>query len=263
MQIWKPIRHFIIFYVAKTEKLSTTFSKKADRLLELRSSFVILKSTLSFTEASGYTEASGFPGALGKDGIYIMKEPVQLCYTISEAAKLMNVEPHVLRYWEDELNLNIARNSMGHRIYTDDDLKTFKSIQHLKASHISLKDIREQLPSAPSAAVSPAGNTSVKSSGPNGNADKMTQFKSILTTIIKDAMSENSRELSDNISSKVSDDVRKEIDFLVRQREEDDEARFKKLDETIRTFQKARQEAAITKVTENKGKKKRFFNKNK
>ena len=77
-----------------------------------------------------------------------MKEPVQLCYSISEAAKLMNVEPHVLRYWEDELCLNIPRNSMGHRIYTDDDLKIFKSIQNLKANHISLKDIKSQIPSS-------------------------------------------------------------------------------------------------------------------
>lgn len=200
--------------------------------------------------------------------MYIMKEPVQLCYTISEAAKLMNVEPHVLRYWEDELNLNIARNSMGHRIYTDDDLKIFKSIQHLKASHISLKDIREQLPSsasaassASSAAVCPAGNGSVKTSASNGNADKMTQFKSILTNIIKDAMSENSKEMSDDISAKVSDNVRKEIDFLVRQRDEEEEARFKQLDETIRTFQKARQEAASAKVSEKKEKKRNLFSK--
>ena len=34
-----------------------------------------------------------------------MKEPVQLCYTISEAAKVMEVEPHVLRYWEEEFSL--------------------------------------------------------------------------------------------------------------------------------------------------------------
>lgn len=196
--------------------------------------------------------------------MYIMKEPVQLCYTISEAAKLMNVEPHVLRYWEDELNLNIARNSMGHRIYTDDDLKIFKSIQHLKASHISLKDIREQLPSSTSAAaVYPAGNGSVKTSASNGNADKMTQFKSILTNIIKDAMSENSKEMSDDISARVSDNVRKEIDFLVRQRDEEEEARFKQLDETIRTFQKARQEAASAKVSEKKEKKRNLFSKRK
>ena len=195
-----------------------------------------------------------------------MKEPVQLCYTISEAAKLMNVEPHVLRYWEDELNLNISRNSMGHRIYTDDDLKTFKSIQHLKANHISLKDIRDQLPAseAPSpSAVYPAEKGTVKTPGSSGTGDKMTQFKSILTNIIKDAMRENSKEMSDNISSRVSDNVRKEIDFLIRQQEEAAEIRFRQLDETIRTFQKARQEAAIAKVSENKGKKKKFFIKRK
>ena len=195
-----------------------------------------------------------------------MKEPVQLCYTISEAAKLMNVEPHVLRYWEDELNLNISRNSMGHRIYTDDDLKTFKSIQHLKANHISLKDIRDQLPAseAPSpSAVYPAEKGTVKTPVSSGTGDKMTQFKSILTNIIKDAMRENSKEMSDNISSRVSDNVRKEIDFLIRQQEEADEIRFRQLDETIRTFQKARQEAAIAKVSENKGKKKKFFIKRK
>ncbi|MCI9418440.1 MAG: MerR family transcriptional regulator [Eubacterium sp.] len=196
-----------------------------------------------------------------------MKEPVQLCYTISEAAKLMNVEPHVLRYWEDELNLNIARNSMGHRIYTDDDLKIFKSIQNLKASHISLKDIRDQLPSsasAPSAATYyQTGSSSVKSSDSSGNADKMTQFKSILTNIIKDAMSENSKEMSDDISSRVSDNVRKEIDFLIRQRDEEEEARFKQLDETIRTFQKARQEAASAKISEKKEKKRNLFSKRK
>lgn len=195
-----------------------------------------------------------------------MKEPVQLCYTISEAAKLMNVEAHVLRYWEDELNLNISRNSMGHRIYTDDDLKTFKSIQHLKANHISLKDIRDQLPASetPSpSTVYPAEKGAAKTPGSSSTGDKMTQFKSILTNIIKDAMRENSKEMSDDISSRVSDNVRKEIDFLIRQQEEADEIRFRQLDETIRTFQKARQEAAIAKVSENKGKKKKFFIKRK
>ena len=196
-----------------------------------------------------------------------MKEPVQLCYSISEAAKLMKVEPHVLRYWEDELCLNIPRNSMGHRIYTDDDLKIFKSIQNLKANHISLKDIKSQIPSSGQAsdtAVSPSGQSGIKTNENAQHGDKMTQFKSILTNIIKDAMSENSRELSDHIISRVSEDVRKEIDYLVRQREESEEARFKQLDETIRNFQKARQEAAVAKVNEkNKGKKKHIFHKKK
>lgn len=227
--------------------MSYAFPKKQKTLLEVLSPFAILNFKLSFR----------------KGLIYIMKEAVQLCYTISEAAKLMNVEPHVLRYWEDELNLTIARNSMGHRIYTDDDLKTFKSIQHLKSNHISLKDIRAQLPAAaaPPSAVYSSGGEMAKTSDVSSSGDKMTQFKAILTNIIKDAMSENSKQISDDVSSKVSSNVRKEIDFLIRQQEEAEEARFKELDETIRTFQKARQEAAVTKTNENKGKKSRFFKK--
>ncbi len=200
-----------------------------------------------------------------------MKDTVQLCYTISEAAKLMQVEPHVLRYWEDELGLVISRNSMGHRIYTDDDLKTFKSIQHLKANHISLKDIRNQLPpqeagtltsvTVPNAHSDGALINSTKNSLIHENGDKMTQFKSILTTIIKDAMSESSQNLGKDISSQVSDNVRKEIDYLIRQRDEEEEARFKKLDETIRTFQKARQEAATANIKQSSGKHIKFWGK--
>ena len=38
-------------------------------------------------------------------------------YLIKEAAKLVEVEAHVLRYWEEELGLKIKRNEMGHRYY--------------------------------------------------------------------------------------------------------------------------------------------------
>ena len=36
---------------------------------------------------------------------------------ISDAAKKVQVESHVLRYWEEELKLPIKRNEMGHRYY--------------------------------------------------------------------------------------------------------------------------------------------------
>lgn len=191
-----------------------------------------------------------------------MKDTVQLCLSISEAAKLMKVEPHVLRYWEDELGLTISRNSMGHRIYTDDDIKTFKSIQHLKANHVSLKDIRDQLPSGKTPPSSTSLSTSHKHSVICESSDKMTQFKAILTSIIKDAMSETSQTLGNDISTKVSDDVRKEMDYLIRAKNEEEEARFKKLDETIRAFQKARQEAASANTKEGSGKHIPFFHKN-
>ena len=34
-------------------------------------------------------------------------------YMISDASSMVNVESHVLRYWEDELELNIPRNENG------------------------------------------------------------------------------------------------------------------------------------------------------
>ena len=34
-------------------------------------------------------------------------------YMISDAANMMQVESHVLRYWEEELELDVPRNEMG------------------------------------------------------------------------------------------------------------------------------------------------------
>ena len=36
-------------------------------------------------------------------------------FGISDAARQVGVEAHVLRYWEDELGLAIPRNGQGHR----------------------------------------------------------------------------------------------------------------------------------------------------
>ena len=53
-------------------------------------------------------------------------------FMISEAAKKVQVESHVLRYWEDELHIPIGRTEMGHRYYTQDDIQLFCCIKKLK-----------------------------------------------------------------------------------------------------------------------------------
>ena len=53
-------------------------------------------------------------------------------YLISDTAKQVQVESHVLRYWEDELKLPIKRNEMGHRYYTEEDIVRFREIRNLK-----------------------------------------------------------------------------------------------------------------------------------
>ena len=63
-------------------------------------------------------------------------------YYISEAAKKVQVESHVLRYWEEELELPIKRNEMGHRCYTEQDIRQLKEIKQLKEQGLQLKAIR-------------------------------------------------------------------------------------------------------------------------
>ena len=47
----------------------------------------------------------------------------QVRYMISDAANMVQLEQHVLRYWEEELQLDVPRNEMGHRYYTDENIK--------------------------------------------------------------------------------------------------------------------------------------------
>lgn len=67
-------------------------------------------------------------------------------YMISEAAKKVSVEPHVLRYWEDELDLPIGRNDMGHRFYTEENIQLFDCIKELKEQGLSLKELKILIP---------------------------------------------------------------------------------------------------------------------
>lgn len=61
---------------------------------------------------------------------------------ISDAAKEVKVESHVLRYWEEELHLPIKRNELGHRYYTQEDVERFKEIKGLKERGLQLKAIK-------------------------------------------------------------------------------------------------------------------------
>lgn len=63
-------------------------------------------------------------------------------YMISDAATMAGVESHVLRYWEDELELTIPRNEMGHRYYTRENIQEFQKIKELKEQGYQLKAIR-------------------------------------------------------------------------------------------------------------------------
>ena len=61
----------------------------------------------------------------------------------------------------------------------------------------------------------------------------MKEFQKVLVKIMGQAILEQKDYIADQISSKVSDRVAKEVDYQFRLRESEEEQRFKKLDEMI------------------------------
>lgn len=86
---------------------------------------------------------------------------------------------------------------------------------------------------------------------------RMEQFRMIMSDIIGQALRENNKELARDVSGGVSEAVLKEMDFMIRSQQEEEEERYRKLDETIRSCQRSRQEAAASR--EDARKKKGLF----
>ena len=84
-----------------------------------------------------------------------------------------------------------------------------------------------------------ASSTNIKSAVEHAAAP---EFENIIGQVVERVLRENNAFLSDEIGYKVSDKVVKEMDYHMRVREEIEEERFKKLDETIRSFQKSKKE---------------------
>ncbi len=183
-------------------------------------------------------------------------------YMISDAAGLVNVESHVLRYWEEELELDIPRNEMGHRYYTQENIREFQQIKELKEKGYQLKAIKmiihngnveqkiPELTGMPDAKtqmdVSDIKKQQVYFKNPEmltlaesrqnvlDNTDRMTQFRELMSDIVGKAIAENNEELGRVISGELGEQVVKEMNYLMREREELEEERFAQLNEVIR-----------------------------
>ena len=184
-------------------------------------------------------------------------------YMISDAAGLVNVEAHVLRYWEEELELDIPRNELGHRYYTKENIEQFLKIKEWKEKGYQLKAIKmlvHEKSTEPEAetetrellsAAEPLHTEVVDAySGKVGHAvenrrseaalSRMEQFQMLMTSIVKSAIEENNHALGKEVGDQVGDRVLKEMNYLMREQDEQEEERYRKLDETIRIYQKGK-----------------------
>lgn len=179
-------------------------------------------------------------------------------YIISDAAAIVNVESHVLRYWEDELELVIPRNEMGHRYYTKENIDQFMQIKELKEQGYQLKAIKmilhnedpkqldlENVPSQYQMALQQQSQKMQMPSadGTYGNQTRLDQFQAIMKQIVKDAIQENNPALGKEVGEEVGVRVIKEMNYLMREQDEQEEERFRKLDEAIRSTYKKKEKA--------------------
>lgn len=195
----------------------------------------------------------------------------QTKYLIKEAAQKIEVENHVLRYWEEELGLPIRRTEQGHRYYTDEDLATFQFVKDLKKQGYQLKAIKrilEEKASARNHETATAKGRSIESEpeisilDSNTTEDGHTEFSIIarpgkqnrqvkqndkseysqaqeekalrLQAILKQAITEAVKEHDEKLCEEVKESVIKELDYQFRVQEEE---HLKHLDELLRNKQ--------------------------
>lgn len=205
---------------------------------------------------------------------------------IKDAAKTLSVESHVLRYWEEELGLTIKRNSMGHRYYDDRDIKMFQEVKCLRDKGFSLKDIKEgierqreklveeqkQAEEREQSEKSDAETENMKEKAPLEDAKKVlgeipvkkvvidseqplkvvdfktAQLQALMNKIVANALRENKDIITSSIKSELTSDVMRQFDTVMREKEEKEEERYRKLDETLRLLQRSNDEVAATRV---------------
>ena len=71
----------------------------------------------------------------------------KLYHTIGEVARMLDVNPSLLRFWETEFpSIRPHRNGKGTRFYTTDDIALLKHIYHLtRDCGYTLEGVKEQL----------------------------------------------------------------------------------------------------------------------
>lgn len=190
-------------------------------------------------------------------------------FMISEAAKKVHVESHVLRYWEEELDLHIGRTEMGHRYYTEEDIQLFRCIRKLKNEGVLLRDLKPLIPKLQAIKTksevcekedkSSADHTTTIEKDTSSSetclpaavteseilpVTQLEHAKQLLGDVLNEVISANNKTLEKNISNKVTTDVLREMEFLFQAKERLEEEHFRKLDCLIRQQQATRRESA-------------------
>lgn len=223
-----------------------------------------------------------------KDGIIILKatnDGVRYVQdkdflTVKDVAEMLDTEAYVLRFYEKELNLEIRRNSKGHRVYTLEDVEMFRKIQEMREKGLQLKaietivhdsneevkDTYEQLSSinlSPMAPQAPGQPQLAEVDITDVEDEKVKQFSCLMKEMLKQALMECNEqskvELKETIKQEVNTAVEEKVMEIQEAQDAKNEEYYKKLDETMREVQRMRKEMSEAKIESKKKEKSSFF----
>ncbi len=175
-------------------------------------------------------------------------------YMISEASKRVGVEAHVLRYWEEELDLPIMRNEMGHRYYTEENISYLTRVKEMKEKGFQLKAIRmafdnhmENAEELAASVIQEASKNHVKKEETVMEQEpqdvkqaRQLKARQLFKELFLQALQENNQILLSSVKEEVGDHVIKQVDYLFREQEDREEERFKRFDELLRKKQRGK-----------------------
>lgn len=182
--------------------------------------------------------------------------------------------------------MEIHRNEMGHRYYTEKDIEILSKVRDLKNKGLQLKAIRNYLEmrkkqiareeknnqkslvraeeketdiagKSDTAAIVPVKRNNLS------NEEKMEQFQQIMNRILSTAIQENNELIGKTAGEHAATAVVTQISGMTKEQEARAEERYQKLDQTLREIQRARMEAAAANMRPvDKRKQKRLKRKN-
>lgn len=213
-------------------------------------------------------------------------------YSIKEVATILDIEAYVLRYYEKELDLDIPRNTQGHRIYTATEIEVLQQVKELREQGLELKAIRNILHTLDEEGIESLMHISNMGNKPqkkqvesviqpiekkdfegiidiNDKEDKKVhQFSLMMKDMFKQALVEYNTDTKEQIKEELSEEmdsmVSKKVEEIHMLKNEKDEEYYTKVDQTMREMQKLRK--TLAELEQNKEKasvwKKLFKNKN-
>ena len=119
-------------------------------------------------------------------------------YTISELALLLEIKSPTLRKYEDDYDLYIPRDELGHRFYTQEHLEVLQHILAMKAEGSNIHAIKKSLSSLRSL---PKANLLLSASKPLGSGDLLIGMEDRVTNMINEALSEGVGVMTQKLES--------------------------------------------------------------